>query len=324
MRTGWLTFLAMMLPEVVQGVVGERVYIENVEPADSCCSVVLSEPSGRFSMEVCGSALSNRNKQGRSDVSWSCSMTFDTGVVYHAVVGWGNTDFGTESDERYLEFVVVADTRDEGTETVIEKRFEKGVALNKGENTIVCECDGSDMKFFIGNDELNFAGTTVSAGKLTGVELCASGKVSFPFIVVETERVPDLGTTWTSETLKELFGNSRDAMEGFWEYVDRDNDTDYARLGGEYRLALVSDNKGGYDIIYVSGARVNALSWQPGMLKGRLTPTTFTGRYGLEWYDSMLEPVESEVYATVDNGTLMTFHFPLYKSKFRFVRVPSE
>jgi len=91
------------------------------------------------------------------------------------------------------------------------------------------------------------------------------------------------------------------------------------RLGGRYTLALVrADN--GYDLIYIDGAQVKKSLWQPGMVKGHMTKTLFTGNYDLNWIDATMEPIDSEAYSTVENGVILTLYFPMYSSQVRFAK----
>lgn len=108
---------------------------------------------------------------------------------------------------------------------------------------------------------------------------------------------------------------------GYYTYLDRDNDTRLAQPGGFYKLALISDNDGGYEIIYLDGAEVNSALWKPGMLKGRLRPTIFKNNYDLEWLDSANLPIAREVFATLTDNVILELNFPIYKTKLRFSRV---
>jgi len=94
----------------------------------------------------------------------------------------------------------------------------------------------------------------------------------------------------------------------------------WLRLGGRYTLAAVWRD-GGYDLIYVDGAQVKKSLWQMGMVKGRITKTIFTDNYEGEWIDATLEPINKDVYATLDNGVILTINFPVYKSQVRFSKL---
>ena len=57
------------------------------------------------------------------------------------------------------------------------------------------------------------------------------------------------------------------------------------------------------------------------MLKGHIVKTVFTGNYDLTWIDATMEPISEDAYATIENGVILTFNFPLYKSQVRFAKV---
>ena len=312
----------MSIPAVAAA--GDEIYLENLQLADTCYRIPWNDCNDRFTAEICGRMQSNREGYGLSRSSWSLQWLMSDTASLRASVEWGNTDFGGPADVRYLDFKVVRLSVDGREERLLSRRFTRDVSLNNGDNVIVCEFAGSCMRFFIGNDDLEYVGAANVGGCVSGASVSVSGKAIFPFLVIASEDVQDLSTTWTVDSLTDRFLATAEPMEGFWDYVDRDNDTDYARLGGNYRLALVADGQGGYDIIYVSQARVNADKWRPGMLKGRLAPTIFRDRYDLEWFDAMGKSVDSEMYATVADGRLLTLHFPIYKSRFRFALTPLQ
>lgn len=128
-----------------------------------------------------------------------------------------------------------------------------------------------------------------------------------------------LMTEWNEQSLRNYFAQSIDPMEGFWEYLDRDTDDRTLRLGGKYRIALVQNDGGGYDIIYIDGAQVARSQWDTGLLKGRLEKTVFSGTYKAVWIDATFQPFTDEVQATIDEGIILTVRFPVYNnSQIRF------
>lgn len=133
-----------------------------------------------------------------------------------------------------------------------------------------------------------------------------SGSAVAPLdIVTEARHRADtrLHTSLTPADIDSLIAASDDPVAGYWEYLDRDNDPDRARPGGRYTLAIIpSGTAGRYDIIYASGARVNAGQWQCGMIKGHLTSTAFVDHYTLEWFDAMCQPVVSELHGRPDQA----------------------
>lgn len=110
---------------------------------------------------------------------------------------------------------------------------------------------------------------------------------------------------------------------GYYTYLDREADQATARLGGRYRLAVVPDaaSAGSYLILYMSGAEVNPSLWHPGMLKGRLTATPFSGQYDLRWYDAHGNdiPGADDSFAIFEpSARTLTMRFPILEATVRF------
>lgn len=124
-------------------------------------------------------------------------------------------------------------------------------------------------------------------------------------------------TPWTdSALLHDYLSSSRDYMEGYWQTIDRDLDESLLRLGGDYRYAAVKA-EGGYDLLYISGARVNAAKWQPGMVKASLRPSGIAGVWDVKWIDAMFQPLSHELKAQMDGHGVITIQFPYQNSKIR-------
>jgi hypothetical protein len=124
----------------------------------------------------------------------------------------------------------------------------------------------------------------------------------------------------SEQQLADYLSKSSDAMEGYWEYLDRDTDALLFNVGGDYRFATVKiDNR--YALVYLSGARTNDQAWKPLRIKAWLKPTIFIGNYDLEWYDPFGVKFDIETSAQVTDNAIMSINFPLYKSKVRWRRM---
>ena len=154
----------------------------------------------------------------------------------------------------------------------------------------------------------------------------SSSPASVSLFAIEESTSPHnrYATDWTVETLCAHLQASTDSVEGFWKYLDRQNDPVYARLGGRYELATVKNPCGNYDIIYIGGAETMAPQWTACMLKGKLIPTIFTDHFDLEWVDSTFGYMKEDVHASITEGNILTLNFPLLKSSIRFSRVASR
>lgn len=154
------------------------------------------------------------------------------------------------------------------------------------------------------------------------VTLTTDGLIDDVNAVVEQTVDPtiSLATEWTEEALSGHFATTTAPLEGFWDYLDGDNDPRRAIAGGRYTLALVDDGAGGYTIIYVGGAKVESDLWRCGMVKGRLTPTIFTNHYDATWIDATFRPIVNDVSVTVEQGAILSVAFPHYSTVLRFSR----
>lgn len=217
-----------------------------------------------------------------------------------------------------------------GTDSTIESlQLTKGVDTNGGENSLAVEITQTEVRLLAGHKTLNEIYSAPSDSPhdpdaAVGFQL--SGHVSLSMIVTEQEPdpKPNVATGWDAEKINDYFAEGhRQAPEGLWKYLDRNNDPAYARPGGFYRLAIIRRPASpDFDIIYMDGAETASDSWQTGMLKGRLSPTAFSGHYDLQWFDSSMNIVDAECSATIESPAIIRFDFPLLKSSMRFSVLP--
>ena len=127
-------------------------------------------------------------------------------------------------------------------------------------------------------------------------------------------------TIWADgDLLDEYLAASHDPMEGYWQTLDRSLDESLLRLGGDYRYAMVR-NGDGYDLIYLSGAKVNADRWEAGMLKARLRPSGILGVWDVEWHDAMHRVMSHELKAQTDREGALVVQFPYQQSQIRLLQ----
>ncbi len=271
-------------------------------------------------LEVRAAMHKNDERIGYSKTSWALVWGYFSPENHHyAKVQCGNTDFGDFADKRFAE--VTVGRMINGTDSVIErKRMYKGVDTGRGYNSLLVECNRNRTRVFIGNGELvNVASLSGqnSIGHYCGVISKDSLVVSSAVVETVPDRMLPIKTSWEKDSLDRYLSRTTDRLEGYWSYLDRDNDEKRARLGGRYSLALVKDGDG-YVILYVSGAEVNRSKWRECMVKGRLKPTIFEDHYDLVWYDSKMLPIETDAYADIINSVILSLDFPLYHTKIRF------
>ena len=111
---------------------------------------------------------------------------------------------------------------------------------------------------------------------------------------------------------------SNDPMEGIWEIFDWKINTDLARQGGEYQLAIIRRPDRNYDIIYLAGAEILPERWKPGMMKGRLEQTGIPFLYRLIWIDSEGEMMSRQLRAQgLPLQSVITLDFPFLETTLR-------
>lgn len=187
----------------------------------------------------------------------------------------------------------------------------KGINLSGGFNSIAIEWNAdSSVSILVGERKLWPAMRLASLPYPTDtIRIHPSGQQNLTVeeIIIETDNnaFSRLRTRHSAEELR---------AAPKMRYLDRDNDPAMALPGGRYLLALIND-----EIIYLNGAVTNGAYWQPGMRKGRLTPTGFSGYSKLEWIDATGRRLPGENYAERDDASgTMRFVFPALGASMRF------
>ncbi len=263
-----------------------------------------------------------KERAGMAPAYWGFNVAGrnDTLVV---TIRHGNTDFGDLLDQRFTRIQV---TR--GKKMLFSQDYMDGFATSSGSfNTMILELDREDGRMSLSGGDHSvvlIAEIPYKTDNLADmrVDVWAKGEMCLSSLSSEVWHSAEsrLATGWTIDDLNEYFSRSADPVEGYWRYLDRQNDPQYARLGGRYVLAVVKNEMSGgyYDVIYISGAETMAGRWTPGMLKGNLYPTVFQFHYDLCWYDSTFEPITRDIHASVTDNAILTLSFPLLKATLRF------
>ena len=262
-----------------------------------------------------------------TNTQWGLVFNLDEDYNYCAVVLScdNSAPFDDITDQRSMQVSIVQNIN--GTVTQLaQTSLTAGVSLEDDMNTLAVDVDERGVTVSIGKNELeqvleaSIARPTglVQVGYLVGPG--ARVAIERAVLTIGNEKQAEATATWTLEELDRYLENSSDPVEGYWKYLDRDMEDKWLRLGGRYTLAVVQAGDG-YDLIYVSGAQVMKQQWQPGMVKGHISKTAFTGNYDLVWTDATMEALGEDAYATVENGVILTLNFPVYKSQVRFAKV---
>ncbi len=312
----------------------DEVYRDISCAAGEYVEVAIGKDNGRHSFETGASISGNRNSNGEGKATWGMEWVDSSGQVLRRVgLHWGNECLGDPFDRRFLRVTVDSVSTDGRPHQLLCHDFYDGVDLYGGLNTLSVEESGEGgMSIWVGNDLEYYAGACGAVKGASAVRIGGNRKMKIRYAAYRYRPEPSLllCTDWTEASVGDyLSGKGPDGIEGIWDFLDRDNDARWAQPGGAYRLAVVkhSGNEPGspaYDILYLGGGRVNAESWQPCMLKGRLYPTIFQNHYNLEWYDAYMEPMTEEVSANLVDGVILSFEFPLFRSRMRFSRVPAR
>ena len=158
-----------------------------------------------------------------------------------------------------------------------------------------------------------------------GFEVAPGGRIALDHLSLESPDKQSL--TSIVDTPGELArlcrqtAESQDEMEGDWVVYDRSLDESHLRSGGEYRLLAVA-TPGGYQLLYLDGARVCADKWKAGDRKAELRKGDIPGVWNVIWYDAEGQPLSRDIRAQYDSSTsLLTITFPYFSSQLRLYPV---
>lgn len=323
-----------------KAIVDDRLIEENSTMATAITTDIMDICSTSYRYQL---RLANlNNKQGKTksiknpmtgdkttitSPQWGLVFNYDEDGNYCAVVlsCENNMPFDDITDQRSMQVSLIQCVGSTVTE-LASTSLMKGVSLEDDLNTLCVDVDEREVRVSIGKEDLqqvleatvNRPTGAVQAGYLVGPGSRVA--IERAVLTIENEKQVSATTLWTLDALDEYLSASTDPIEGYWKYLDRDLEEKWLRLGGRYTIAVVRADDG-YDLIYIDGAQVRKSMWQPGMKKGHITKTLFTGNYDLTWIDATMEPIDEDAYATVENGVILTLNFPIFKSQMRLAKV---
>lgn len=267
---------------------------------------------------------SNGNVIKRKNTMWGMVFNYVSEKDFYAIeLRCENTSPYDMFDKRIMVCEAVRYTN-HLREVIATTSLQKDVNLHSGDNILAMEYDNDNVTIKLGEkklkDILSFSMISRINSKV-GVLSGAGADVRVERFVIKQERNPidAVKTNWNKGDIEQYLLRSNDVIEGYWQYLDRDIDERKIKLGGRYTLALVK-NDDGYDIVYIDGAEVLSGMWKTGFLKGKLRRTPFQDHYDMVWYDATFKPFNVDVYATVENASVLTFYFPIQKSSMRFYK----
>ncbi len=230
------------------------------------------------------------------------------------------------TDETYTTPYVKVSFLEKGV-SVKEKTLTEGIDLHDGENAFRLMKKGNRIILLGGNREMVKILDIEEVRKdikVIGFEVAPGGEIQLDNIILsfgenEYKRVELKGER---KNLDEYLQRSMDPIEGIWMIFDRTLEDDYLRIGGDYRVAIIK-TPDGYDIVYLSGAKVNHSEWEEGMSKGRLVPSAFEDIFYVEWNDAEHKAVPMEIKAQHEEG-LLKIVFPAAGSELRLRKVTTR
>lgn len=312
---------SLLMPRRVYVVDSPRVIV----PSDTLCDTLPSLAGGSIIIEMRGRILSDRKSRG-------VMSKHSRSIIWGRN---GDTLFTLSARLRAL-------SRDELTP---QYEMELTLCSPAEAERVICPLPGvtrSDEEIPL-TMELDFTAKTVSAAAGVGeqpaltvampdnftpvVGASVSGETAMSLLVAEIlpDESKEIARLYESEDELRTAALSYpvSGVAGLWQYFDRDTDDRYLRSGGNYTLAVIPSESGDeFNIVYVSGAKVNSLKWEPGMLKGKLKGSGFINSWTLEAIDASFRPIDGENHASMtQDGAILTLTFPELKSILRFRRL---
>ena len=289
------------------------------------------EPSGRYCVAV---RMKNLNaepgrrygnvKAGDDSPAQGLCLTSAQGDTLSVMMNIHRAEGLLDYEDEYVVNVL----RSKGNRTIVQKRFVlKDKAFRKLPPEVTLRISGNDDGFMVElGDRECLPLEHFRCGELVvdsvGFMLAPWAKVK-----VRNGTMFTYGRGFANESapadvahLRDSIKYSVDPMEGEWGYFDRQMDESLLHLGGDYRLLIVKEAPGVYNIYYLSGAKLNPGRWHAGMLKGKLTETV-PDRYQLHWRDADGDWMTYGLRAALEEDDLLTLMFPAHASNMRFVRI---
>ncbi len=167
---------------------------------------------------------------------------------------------------------------------------EEYINPESGYNELLINPINGGFELFIGEDaayRLGICRDDRLFGERAGVYIGSGAHILLKEWVVSSapyiERTPYWEPQQLSQYLKEI--HNTDPYLGIYEILGSESNNLNMRLGGDYKLALVSE-RDRLLLLYLSGAQRATDQWKAGMIKAILTPTDNPVIFNMVWYDS--------------------------------------
>lgn len=295
-------------------------YLGEDLPADSV--FVIDTASAAVALEARCAMPQAKEGRGEGRSWWGVAWDYRSPDDYdYIIMRPFNSDFGSLDDRRLMAVEYGTMNQEKRTVRAVET-VASGVNMTKGFNTLLLEWDRGTLNVFAGSKGLDMVMTVKAPLPSSGrCKLISDSRIDVSSVVVEgsEDMTRSLLAGYDMADVMQRLAVSTDPVEGVWSYLDRETDDSRARLGGNYSVIILAAD-GGYEILYLDGARVNGAMWQPLMIKGMLKATPFERHYNLVWYDSMMTRMDEENHATLSEEGVFSLEFPLYRSRIRLFR----
>ena len=255
--------------------------------------------------------------------SWGLAYNVVDSIYDFVIVDNGENRFDTDITAP----VSVIFGRHDGSGTNVVRRERVGGPIDGSDSrwSMILRC-GDDSSVVVVGQKFPTVSSPIDLDRTCGVfGMLADGKVKILRHTIESTVASEVHRCRfeSLDSLRAYIARSTDPYERFWSYLDRDTDQRIFTVGGNYTLATVRDVHGGYDIVYISGARVKSKNWQPLMIKGCLISTPFIGHFDLICLHATGHPAPGETNATIEtDSSILRLTFPSHNSQVRFAASP--
>lgn len=312
--------------------------------------VPLFAPNSAFRIDVVGAMKRSGHRVGDDDSAWGVEFRDAEGRARLDVrLLCGTEPFDATFSRPYLRVTVDSIDVAGNRHPVDNRQLFNGVNMYKGFNGLRISYGNYKVLVAVGSKVLLTASGFNYDTPLVSASVGGNRSLEVRYLEVKAEpaRWVPLQSGWSADEASG-YAATANGIEGIWEFLDRDTNARIAEPGGAYRLAVVphrhtawcgcpaSDKIDGtyrmerpagakdanavYDVVYLGGGRIYEKYWSPGMVKGRLYATGFENHYALQWFDSEMLPIGTEISADFTAPSILAFNFPLLKSTLRFSR----
>lgn len=262
--------------------------------------------------------------------SWGVGTIADFG----STVFWLHTQYDHFDDLRPATVIVSTshsgvkdDFNDDFSESP-QAYYDSGLDPFNGWNAFELEQRGTRLSLKGGNRKyIPLAETDAPAPVSVGIFIAPGSAVVLDYIEIrEQSHHPRLCITSEAnpDVLASYLQRSKDSIEGIWEVFDYTLEETLLKKGGQYRLAIIADGKGNYEMAYLDGAMKLPAEWKRGMLKGRLIATHFPGVYDVVWYAPDREKIPGDNKAQIEQEGVLSLQFPAHTSTLRLRRISDK